>query len=130
MRILIISPNFTRNSKSYHKSQSIFHFQGDIPLEQLDYALFSGLEGDHFKIALNPRQKINAQLIEVKNTPSDDGRQERFSLLFEANAKDFLEQRMYDFEHPAIGNFSIFIVPVGSDGNMTQYEAVFNRLLA
>ena len=118
------------SSASISHAYSFSHFQGDIPLEQLNYAIFSELQGDHFTISLSSEKKIAARLVEVKESPSQDGRQEGFSLLFEADANYSLEQQIYDFKHPAIGNCSIFIVPVGCDGKTSQYEAVFNRLLA
>lgn len=113
---------------SISHAHSFSYFQGDIPLEQLNYAIFSKLQGDQFSIQLSPEMNITAQLVEVKKSFVQDDRQEGFSLLFEADSNHSLEQRMYDFKHPSIGNCAIFIVPVGCDGTTSQYEAVFNRL--
>jgi hypothetical protein len=36
-----------------------------------------------------------------------------------------LPQRIYSFEHGALGTFGLFIVPLGPEGSSMQYEAVF-----
>ena len=107
-----------------------FPLQGGIPLEQLDYSIFSGLQGECFTIKLSPEKRIPVRLVEVNKSASNDSRQESFSLLFEADEAYSLEQKIYDFQHQEIGQFSIFIVPVETDGHTTRYEAVFSRLLA
>jgi hypothetical protein len=37
-----------------------------------------------------------------------------------------LPQRIYPFEHPDLGAFEVFIVPVGADPDGVRYEAVFS----
>ena len=48
-----------------------------------------------------------------------------FSLLFEGPAP-VLPQRLYHFQHDAMGQQVIFIVPIAKTGDGFQYEAVFN----
>ena len=50
-----------------------------------------------------------------------------FSLVFLGPPKPFLSQQMYRVEHPVIGAFPLFIVPVGKRPEGFLYEAVFNR---
>jgi len=60
------------------------------------------------------------------------GRGECFSLLFRGEAGEpALEQRNHDVEHPALGTFPLFLVPVGpgEDGRQ-RFEAIVNRLEA
>ena len=52
---------------------------------------------------------------------------EAFSLLFTGPETRWLPQGTYGFEHDRIGNFQLFIVPVGKEGGRMQYEAVFNN---
>jgi len=51
-----------------------------------------------------------------------------FSIFFRGSHDNFLRQNTYNFEHPQLGNFSLFIGPAGTSGSLKQYEAVFNRL--
>ena len=50
---------------------------------------------------------------------------EPFSLVFEAPAP-LLPQRIYSFDHEAMGRQEIFVVPIAKVENGFQYEAVFN----
>lgn len=38
-----------------------------------------------------------------------------------------IEQATYRMHHAALGDFDLFVVPVGRDERGVQYEAVFNR---
>lgn len=49
-----------------------------------------------------------------------------FSLLFTTKGQDVLQQRMYALRHAKLGLQSIFLVPIGRDGDTVRYEAVFN----
>ena len=55
---------------------------------------------------------------------SPSGR-EPFSIVFRGPAEPVLPQRIYRFEHDALGAFDLFIVPIGPDEAGMQYEAVF-----
>lgn len=53
---------------------------------------------------------------------------EQFSLIFEAENANYYPQQIYGFDHPVIGQFDLFIVPIGPDNvskNMC-YQAIFN----
>lgn len=53
---------------------------------------------------------------------------ECFSLLFRGGSRE-LRQDTYTIEHPALGTFKLFLVPVGTDRNGAQgYLATINRL--
>jgi len=49
-----------------------------------------------------------------------------FSLIFRCPDMQVLPQETYCLEHPALGEVSIFLVPVGRDASGVQYQAVFN----
>lgn len=56
-----------------------------------------------------------------------EGNEEIFSLMFLGDPARQLEQNTYSFEHDKLGQFEMFIVPVGrADGSSCYYEAVFN----
>ena len=80
---------------------------------------------------LRPLQLIRVEVREPsprENPNAPDARFERFSLVFADQRADRLPQENYLFEHPQIGRFELFIVPVISrDPTRHKYEVVFNR---
>lgn len=56
-------------------------------------------------------------------------RQEQFSLRFRGDRNFVFPQRIYPMKHDSIGEFDLFLVPIGRDDTGTFYEAVFNRLI-
>ena len=67
-------------------------------------------------------------LIELTNGHSSP-RQEQFSLRFRGDRNKVFPQRIYPMKHDSIGDFDLFLVPIGRDESGTYYEAVFNRLI-
>lgn len=65
-------------------------------------------------------------LVECVNGHSTP-RQEQFSLRFRGERAQIFPQRIYVLKHNAIGEFELFLVPIGRDNTGTFYEAVFNR---
>lgn len=55
--------------------------------------------------------------------PPVGGKAHRFSLLFRPTAGVSFPQGTYDVIHPRMGTLTLFIVPVGRDGD---YQAIFN----
>lgn len=55
-----------------------------------------------------------------------DMAREPFSLIFRGPGAAVLPQRTYAFRHPALGDFDMFIVPVGRDAEGVTYQAVFS----
>jgi len=58
------------------------------------------------------------------------GRRTPFSLLFHGPANPFLPQGTYPLRHDAIGDFPLFLVPLGPvptgpDKGLMRYEAIF-----
>lgn len=51
---------------------------------------------------------------------------EPFSLLFTTKGDFVLPQRIYGLKHASLGAMSIFLVPVGRQGDVTTYQALFN----
>ena len=56
-------------------------------------------------------------------------RQEQFSLRFRGDRAQIFPQQIYAMKHEAMGEFELFLVPIGRDNSGTFYEAVFNRLI-
>lgn len=48
------------------------------------------------------------------------------SLTFRGPAEPALRQGTLDMSHPDLGEFALFVVPVGHDESGTEYQAVFS----
>jgi len=53
---------------------------------------------------------------------------EQFSITFCGDPEMELEQGTFCLEHPTMGSFDIFLVPVRRDTHGMYYEAIFNYL--
>ncbi len=67
-------------------------------------------------------------LVEVINGYSTP-KQEQFSLHFRGDRAMIFQQQSYTIKHDAMGEFELFLVPIGRDDSGTLYEAVFNRFI-
>ena len=71
---------------------------------------------------------IEVTLLKVDDMPAAKGG-ECFSLMFRGGGGPALTQNTYTIDHPSLGTFQLFLVPVGSDDNGAQgYLATINRL--
>jgi len=81
-----------------------------------------------FRIRLSETETVEAELTEVSEHLLSP-RQERFAIVFRTSNEIFLGQGQRPFEHDQMGEFPLFLVPIGRDEKGTHYEAVFNRLV-
>lgn len=107
-----------------------------VSLDQVSFAQFTANVGTAFRVfAANvavadlelvqaqPRRPANA-----REASAPDGRNEKFTLWFRGRPDPLLPQDTYTFQHPALGTFAMFIVPVVTpDSSQSYYEAIFNR---
>lgn len=103
-----------------------------VSLEQLSHALLSGLAGTSLRVWIDSEHSLELQLrtaTPAKTVAANGLQYEQFTLVFAGPADRLLPQRIYLFEAPSIGQFEMFIVPVGLDQTGVQYEATFNRLV-
>jgi hypothetical protein len=93
--------------------------------EELTQTTFAPHVGSLFRVLVGDGavELTLADVSEVRSSP----RAESFSLEFHGPAAAALPQAEYRIEHPVIGEFSLFIVPVGQERDVLQYEAIFNR---
>ena len=74
---------------------------------------------------------VEATRSEPTSPRAEDGRNERYSLLFRGPVHPKLPQGTYEFEHPRLGRLPIFITPIEStDISRSYYEAVFNHAIS
>jgi hypothetical protein len=95
-------------------------------LDDLNCQSFRDLLNGVFEVRDASGTPVALKLIDV-NEKRDSPRLEQFSLVFRGPREPALEQRIWRFEHPALGPHDLFAVPLGPDGEGALYEVVFNR---
>lgn len=82
-----------------------------------------------FRVELESPRPIDVRLIAVTphvSEPNEQAGMERFSVLFAGPDDIFLPQNTYRMTHPEMGEFYIFLVPIGKEADGFRYEAVYN----
>lgn len=92
---------------------------------------FSQHVNTKFRVHVDFPEPVELELIEVnaypnKDKPGEQGGMERFSIVFRGPAEIFLPQGTYKVTHEGMGDFALFLVPIGRDEGGFRYEAVFN----
>ncbi|HUI30568.1 MAG TPA: hypothetical protein VLX91_10155 [Candidatus Acidoferrales bacterium] len=100
----------------------------EIIAEKLTYKEFHETLNSDFEVILPSEVRIPLKLSGMSERKTS-AIQETFSLTLHGSSNIFLPQAAYNFNHPKIGGFEMFIVPVGRDLDGFIYEAVFNRLI-
>jgi uncharacterized protein DUF6916 len=95
-------------------------------IENLTKEMFSDSLHTTFRLETEPARAMELQLVQLSEGVSS-ARQEQFSLLFRGPLDHFLPQKTYHLEHEKLGDFDLFLVPVGREQDGFRYEAVFNR---
>src|SRR5438876_8186480 len=99
-------------------------------LDGLTMAMFSGCLNTRFRIRPFRRSRVGVTLVAVEDRGSRPGG-ECFGPIFRGGRPHRpLAQDTYAIEHPVLGSFALFVVPMTSDGSGNYYEAVINRLAA
>ena len=92
----------------------------------LRHATYVPLVGSTFKIHRSQARPLSVKLVSATRLPSDAG--ESFSLIFRGHGNAKLEQQIYTIEHPRLGEFPLFLVPVGRPLKGQDFQAVVNRI--
>lgn len=108
----------------------------ELSLDDVCLATFAGQLHTTFGITDAPAGRLELQLIEASLTEAapkqpanaPNAQYERFSLIFSGPKSPLLAQRIYRFEHPRIGWFAMFIVPIVTrEADQQRYQAIFDR---
>lgn len=101
-------------------------------LDTFTIATFAGQEGTTFRLFLARGEALEATLLQVtsltaKGPSGEELPRKRvpFSLLFRVMTPDRFEQKTYTLEHPEIGKFDLFLVPIGREADGYRCEAIF-----
>lgn len=76
-----------------------------------------------FRVVEAPEFEL--ELAEVND--HSNARLEQFSLLFASSVSPWLQQGIYVLTHPDLDEVTLFLVPIGPEGNKMRYESVFSR---
>jgi hypothetical protein len=117
-----------RRAASWEFFESSFTAKGLMMEAVLEHSEFSKYLNSKFRIPISDEQTVEAELVEVSELMLS-ARQERFSIVFRTSNEFFLGQGQRAMAHDQMGEFILFLVPVGRNEQGTSYEAVFNRLV-
>lgn len=100
-------------------------------LDKLTSADFEPYLNQEFRIYYDEGAFVSAILTSVKDSPTlpiKADRRRGFSIIFRSGpeATVALHQHIFKIEHPEMGSYEIFIVPVGMDEDGRYYQAIFN----
>ena len=101
-----------------------------IQLDRVTVKDFANRLGTTFQIEHLPGMYLRAELVKAALTPRRPSpraaRREPFSLTFHVPQKEALPQNTYQVWHPKLGQFSLFLVPIGRPPTGTRVEAIFS----
>jgi hypothetical protein len=97
-------------------------------VEDFTSATFADRVGESF--LATPADGPPFELVVVASDLRDGGERPAsmrapFSVVFAARDGHLARQQLFTFEHRELGTFTLFLVPIGPDGEAMQYEAVF-----
>jgi uncharacterized protein DUF6916 len=102
-------------------------------LDTATSATFKPHVGDRFEVTPQEGEPFEAVLSRCEETtygsPGDwreTGQRVPFSLLFHGPADGAVAQQICGFRHAELGQFDLFIVPLGPDEQGMRYEAVIS----
>ncbi len=102
-------------------------------IDKASTSTFSPYLNQKFRVRLGSAEVIELDLAEISaarpavaQAAATHGRRVPFSLFFRGPMQPIMPQRIYTLEHPKLGRFDLFLVPIGPDGTGMRYEAVFN----
>ena len=93
-------------------------------LEGLTIDDFAGRVGELFRFVTD-MGTVDCELAECERLGAAEAGRIPFSLVFLGPADPGLPQRTYPCSHDELGDFELFVVPIGRDAAGTRYEAVF-----
>jgi hypothetical protein len=98
-----------------------------LELEDFTVDTFRPRLGERFRLYAEPA--VDVELVEAESVGEgafEPSGRVPFSLVFRAPHEPVLPQRIYRFENDALGEFELFIVPIGPDESGMRYQAVFS----
>ncbi len=101
-------------------------------LDKLKIDDFEKHIGDTFKATPQEGEAFDLELRRADPSPYQDAKEsagerdrDPFSVEFHARLPHYVEQQIFSIEHEKLGEFDLFLVPLGPDAEGHRYEAVF-----
>src|SRR5258708_13798619 len=96
-------------------------------LETFTLATFAPHVDATFRLTLDDGERLDLRLAEAGRLggPAIEGGRDPFSLVFPGPLEPVPHQRIWPLRHHALGDFQIFLVPLGPRGEAMCYEAGF-----
>jgi len=91
----------------------------------LRHTTYAALVGAEFRLHRPGARSLKVRLIEARQRRSAV---DSFSLLFRAHPRAGVDGGTYRLEHPALGEFELFVAPVSRGVKGLDLEAVINRI--
>jgi hypothetical protein len=91
----------------------------------LRLATYVPLVGSTFRIHRQQARPLSVKLVSATRLPSEG---ESFSLIFRGHGNAKLGQQIYTLEHPRLGEFPLFVVPVGRPAKGQEFQVIVNRI--
>lgn len=99
-------------------------------LQSLNLASFSENLQTKFQASAAEMPAVELEMISATDTGTNlEAGQEQFAIVFRGPLDAFLSQRTYTLDHPRMGKFELFLVPIKQDQNGFYYEACFARMV-
>jgi hypothetical protein len=102
-------------------------------LSQLTVATCAAYVGEAFHVLFDNQTRLTLELLaatpfaalEADEEPASGQGRIPFSLIFRGPQSSVLPQRTYLLSHATLGEFPLFLVPIGPDDAGMRYEAAF-----
>jgi hypothetical protein len=97
-------------------------------IQELNLAAFAENLQTKFQASVEGSQTVELEMTSATDSGSGTG-QEQFRILFRGPLDVFLPQQTYRMEHPRMGAFDLFLVPIKQGPDGFYYEACFARMI-
>ena len=101
-------------------------------LDRFTSETFAPHRGETFRVSADSAKTLDVSLTEVTELSGGPGGMASgptgrvpFSLVFRGPTQPVLSQQIYRVAHGGIGEFDLFLVPIGPDAEGMRYEAIF-----
>jgi hypothetical protein len=98
-------------------------------LEDVSHSTFADRVGETFTITAPDGNTLELTLAEATLAPEGEGvpgGRAPFSLIFHGPASPYAPQGTWHVEHAELEELELFLVPLGPDGDVMRYQAVFS----
>lgn len=92
-------------------------------------AQFEAHLGTEFDVLYDANHRLRTELVSVEDAGAEDARLDQFTVLFRALEDPALMEQTYDFEHPVLGAFRLFVKPAPDADGEQYYEGAVSILL-